>query len=220
MSHESEQDQLLDHNYDGIQEYDNPLPTWWTTLFWVTIVFSVFYVVYFHFGQGKLVIDAYNDDMIAFYELQAEQLLALGPIGEGTLSDLMKDDAMMAGGAQIFTSKCAQCHAKDGGGNIGPNLTDDYWLHGGKLTDIYHTVTEGVPSKGMLSWKNQLGPAEIMSVAAYVGTLRGTEPAKPKEPQGELFKYDLDAILADEAAQSDEGEAESAETAPAEEPTG
>ena len=102
MSDGTEQDHLLDHNYDGIQEYDNPLPTWWTTLFWVTIVFSVLYATHYHFGKGKLDIAAYNEDMIAFYELQAEQLLALGPIGEGTLSSLMDDDTMMAGGGQIF----------------------------------------------------------------------------------------------------------------------
>jgi cytochrome c oxidase cbb3-type subunit 3 len=166
MSNGREQDHLLNHNYDGIQEYDNPLPTWWTTLFWTTIVFSVLYAVYFHFGHGKLAVEAYNEDMIAYYELQAEQLLALGPIRESTLLALQDDDAMMAGGQQIFVSKCAQCHANDGGGNIGPNLTDGFWLHGGRLTDIYHTVMEGVPSKGMLAWKNQLGPAEIMSVSA------------------------------------------------------
>ena len=89
MSELNTDDQLLDHNYDGIQEYDNPLPTWWVTLFWISIVFAVFYAVYFHFGQGKLAVEAYNEDMVAFYELQAEQLLAMGEIQESTLLDLM-----------------------------------------------------------------------------------------------------------------------------------
>jgi len=215
MSEQNTPDQLLDHNYDGIQEYDNPLPTWWVTLFWISIVFAVFYSVYFHFGHGKLAVEAYNEDMVAFYELQAEQLLALGEIKESTLLDLMEDDSMMATGASLFASKCAQCHGNKGEGNIGPNLTDEYWLHGGKLTDVYYTVTEGVPSKGMLAWKNQLGPAEILSVSAFVGSLRGSNPSPAKEPQGEAFEYDVEAILAEEAAAA-EGDAEETEDEAAE----
>ena len=134
----------------------------------------------------------------------------------GTTLDLMNDEAMMATGASLFVSKCAQCHGNKGEGNIGPNLTDTYWLHGGKLTDIYHTVTEGVPSKGMLAWKNQLGPAEILSVSAFVGSLRDSNPSPAKEPQGKAFEYDVEAILAEEAvaAETDavEGEAESEAT--------
>jgi len=218
MSEQNTQDQLLDHNYDGIQEYDNPLPTWWVTMFWISIVFAVFYAVYFHFGHGKLAVEAYNEDMVAFYELQAEQLLAMGKIKESTLLGLMEDDSMMATGASLFATKCAQCHGNKGEGNIGPNLTDEYWLHGGKLTDIYYTVTEGVPSKGMLAWKNQLGPAEILSVSAYVGALRGSNPSPSKEPQGDPFEYDVEAILAEEAAAAEadaketEGEAVETET--------
>jgi len=213
MSELNTEDQLLDHNYDGIQEYDNPLPTWWVTMFWISIVFAVFYTVYYHYGHGKLAIEAYNEDMVAFYELQAEQLLAMGEIKESTLLTLMDDDAMMATGASLFVSKCAQCHGNKGEGNIGPNLTDEYWLHGGKLTDIYQTVTEGVPSKGMLAWKNQLGPAEIMSVSAFVGSLRGSSPSPAKEPQGDVFTYDIEAILAEEAAAAEEGAEEAAEEA-------
>ncbi len=207
MSDGTDQDRLLEHNYDGIQEYDNPLPRWWLALFWITIVFSAFYVLYFHFGQGKLAVEAYNEDMIAYYELQAQQLLALGEIKESTLLDLMEDDAMMAGGQALYVSKCTQCHGENGQGNIGPNLTDDYWLHGGKLTDIYHTVTEGVPTKGMLAWKNQLGPAEILSVSAYVGSLRGSNPPDAKAAQGKLEPYDAEATLAAEAAE-DAGDTE------------
>ena len=213
MSELNTDDQLLDHNYDGIQEYDNPLPTWWVTMFWISIVFAVFYAVYFHFGHGKLAVEAYNEDMVAFYELQAEQLLAMGKIKESTLLDLMEDDSMMATGASLFATKCAQCHGNKGEGNIGPNLTDEYWLHGGKLTDIYYTVTEGVPSKGMLAWKNQLGPAEILSVSAFVGSLRGSSPSPAKEPQGDVFTYDVEAILAEEAAAAEEGAEEAAEEA-------
>ena len=190
-----EQDRVLGHSYDGIEEYDNPLPRWWQGLFWLTIVFSALYFVFFHFGPGKLPIESYNEDMVAFYELQAQQILALGEIRESTFLDLMKDEAMMAGAAQVFQTKCTQCHGARGEGGIGPNLTDDFWLHGGKLTDIYRTVTEGVPAKGMLAWKNQLGPAQILSVASFVGTLRGTEPPGAKAPQGTEFVYDAQAAL-------------------------
>jgi len=186
---EQPQDHLLDHNYDGIQEYDNPMPRWWVAIFWVTIVFSVFYAIFYHGGPGKLAIEAYNEDMVAYYDLQAKQFLALGDVTEGMLHGLMDNEAMMAGAAQLFVSRCAQCHGTHAEGNIGPNLTDQYWLHGNRLTDIYHTIMEGVADKGMQSWKNVLRPAEILSLAAYVGTLRGSKPDKPKAPQGELTPY-------------------------------
>jgi cytochrome c oxidase cbb3-type subunit 3 len=190
MSDRNDQDKILDHNYDGIQEYDNPMPRWWLALFFVTIVFAVVYALYYHFGPGLLAVDRYDRDMAAYYELQAQQLAALGEINEETLAGVMQNPSMMAGAQALFQTKCSQCHGMAGEGNIGPNLTDDYWLHGGKLVDIYHTVSEGVPSKGMLAWRTQLRPAELLSVSAYVGTLRGTSPPNPKDPQGELQPYD------------------------------
>jgi len=186
-----DQQHLLEHNYDGIQEYDNPLPRWWVALFWLTIAFSPFYVLFYHAGPGKLAIEAYNEDMIAYYDLQAQQFLAMGEITEDMLHGLTDDDAMMAGAQQLFVAKCAQCHGSSGEGGIGPNLTDDYWLHGGKLVDIFNTVTEGVPAKGMMSWKTQLRPAELLSVAAFVGMLRGSTPPGSKAPQGELEPYEF-----------------------------
>jgi cytochrome c oxidase cbb3-type subunit 3 len=182
----SDQDHLLDHNYDGIQEYDNPLPRWWLALFWATIIFTPLYILYFHFGGGMLAIERYDQEMIAFYDNQAEELLALGEITENTLVDLMADQSMMNGGEKIFQAKCATCHGMFGEGGIGPNLTDDYWLHGGQLMDVYRTVREGVPAKGMLAWERQLRPAELMAVSSYVGTMLGTEPPNPKPPQGDL----------------------------------
>jgi cytochrome c oxidase cbb3-type subunit 3 len=201
MSNEIDQDKLLDHNYDGIQEYDNPMPRWWLAVFYITIVFSVFYTLYFHFGPGLLVAEAYNRDMAAYYELQAQQLAALGEINESTLTEVMQNPSMMAGAQALFQTKCSQCHGMAGEGGIGPNLTDDYWLHGGNLVDIYHTVSEGVTAKGMLAWKNQLPPAELLAVSSYVGTLRGTTPANPKDPQGELQPYDPDAAGPEEPAE-------------------
>ena len=183
----SDQDHLLDHSYDGIQEYDNPLPRWWLGIFWATIIFTPLYILYFHFGGGMLATERYDEAMIAFYDKQAEQLLALGEINENTLVDLTADASMMNGGKKIFQTKCATCHGMFGEGGIGPNLTDDYWLHGGQLMDVYKTVREGVPAKGMLSWERQLRPAELMAVSSYVGTLLGSEPPNPKAAQGDLF---------------------------------
>jgi cytochrome c oxidase cbb3-type subunit 3 len=196
MSDESRQDQILDHNYDGIQEYDNPLPRWWLYLFYGSIVFSAVYALYFHFGPGLLAVDSYNKSMIAYYEKQAEELAAMGEITEETLTNAMDNPSMMAGAQQIFQSKCVQCHGVYGEGNIGPNLTDNYWIHGPLLTDIYRIVHDGVVAKGMLAWKNQLRPAELIAVSAYVGTLRGSAPANPKAPQGDLHPYDPGAALA------------------------
>jgi len=187
-SHETlDQDHLLDHSYDGIQEYDNPLPRWWLAIFWASIIFAPLYVLYFHFGGGMLATERYDEEMIAFYDKQAEQLLALGEISEGTLVGLTADESMMNAGRKVFQSKCSTCHGMFGEGGIGPNLTDDYWLHGGQLLDIYKTVTEGVPSKGMLAWERQLRPAQLMAVSAYVGTLLGNQTPNTKAAQGDHF---------------------------------
>jgi cytochrome c oxidase cbb3-type subunit 3 len=185
-SNDHDQDYLLEHSYDGIQEYDNPLPRWWVNLFWITIVLTPLYIVYFHFGPGPLAHDRYDAEMVEFFDRQAQQLLALGEITEATLVDLTGDASMMSTGEKIFRGKCATCHGMFGEGNIGPNLTDEYWLHGGQLMDIYGVVRAGVPTKGMVAWERQLKPAELLAVSSYVGTLLETDPPNPKAPQGEL----------------------------------
>ena len=206
-------DRLLDHSYDGIQEYDNPLPGWWLAIFWVTIIFSPLYILYFHFGGGMLATERYDEEMIAFFDKQAEQLLALGEVSEGTLVDLMTDQSMMNAGRKVYQSKCATCHGMFGEGGIGPNLTDEYWLHGGQLMDVYKTVREGVPAKGMLAWERQLRPAELMAVSSYVGTLLGSEPPNPKTSQGDHFVRQAPALADEIEAVNDE-----ASTEPAAEP--
>lgn len=191
--HEHEQpektshDQLLDHSYDGIQEYDNPLPRWWVWIFWASILFAPLYITYYHFGPGMLAIDSYDQAMVAFFDNQAKELLAMGQIDNALLDGLQDDAAMMKGAKKIFQSKCASCHGIFGEGGIGPNLTDNYWIHGGLPTDIYTTVSDGVPSKGMLAWKRSLRPAELLAVSAFVGTLLGSDPPNSKEAQGKEF---------------------------------
>jgi len=188
MPNKHEQDHLLEHNYDGIQEYDNPMPRWWVYIFWVTILFSLLY--WFNvpgFGIGKGRIANYNRDMAAAAaaaaKREAAQPAAASP---EQLTAMTKDAGALALGRQTFGQNCAACHRADAGGQIGPNLTDDYWLHGAAIDQIRNTVTNGVLEKGMPPWGKVLKPAQLDAVVAYVFTLRGANPPNPKPPQGEL----------------------------------
>ena len=188
MPNKQEQDHLLEHNYDGIQEFDNPMPRWWVYIFWATIVFSILY--YFNvpgIGIGKGRIANYNETMAAARAAEAKRVAAQ-PAGSSPeqLVALSKDATALASGKQTFTQNCAACHRADAGGQIGPNLTDDYWLHGAAIDQIHKTVTDGVLEKGMPPWGKVLKPAQLDAVVAYVYTLRGTNPPNPKAPQGEL----------------------------------
>ncbi len=188
-------DRLLEHQYDGIQEYDNPLPGWWTVILWATIVWAGLY--FFNFipgvGSGKGRIAQYQADSLA-----AAEKYGLAKPGTSTVPDValllaaLKDPAEIAAGRAIFTdpSRCASCHLADGGGLVGPNLTDDYWIHGPRPADILRTINDGVPDKGMLTWGPILGPKKVVEVAAYVVTLHGARVSTPKEPQGTKYAYD------------------------------
>lgn len=178
------QDRLLDHNYDGIQEFDNPMPRWWVILFWATIVFSLLYwlnVPWIGPGPGR----------IAAYEAEMEharvELAAAGAVSgptEEQLATLASDSATLARGKEAFALNCAACHRADGGGLIGPNLTDDAWLHGGQPTAIHRTIAEGVLAKGMPAWGKVLRPEQIDALTVYVVSLKGTNPPNPKPPEG------------------------------------
>ncbi len=177
-----QQDRLLEHEYDGIREYDNPMPRWWLLTFVVTIVFSIIYTLNVGpIGNGKGRIADYEASMQAF---AAAHPAPTGKISGEALLALAKRPETRALGEKTFKGTCAPCHRPDGGGLIGPNLTDDYWLHGGSITDVYTTVTSGVLEKGMPAWGKMLKPAELEAVVAYVWTLKGTNPPNPKAPQG------------------------------------
>ena len=179
-------DRLLSHDYDGIQEYDNPLPSWWNWLFLATIVFSVGYYLYYQLGPGPSLIAQYEQEMREHTQQQAKLALpaGVGGVSEDSLRALMKDAKAMAAGKEMFAVRCMPCHGPEGQGIIGPNLTDDYWLHGRTLADIRRTIHDGIPDKGMIPWKDQLKPTEIDAMTAYVATLSGTKPANAKPPQG------------------------------------
>lgn len=177
--------EIFEHQYDGIREYDNPLPGWWKLLFVVTIAFSAWYVVYYHMGQGESVQGEYDRQMLELYDLQAKEILKLGPITDETIAKVGSQPEVIAGARGLFAQRCAVCHGTAGEGSIGPNLTDDYWLHGAKPTDIHRTISDGVPAKGMVAWKSQLPAGQILALSSYVVSLRGTNPANPKAPQGD-----------------------------------
>ncbi len=181
--HESQEDSLTGHEYDGIQEYDNPLPPWWKNIFWGTFVFSLGYGFHYHLSQqGMSVADAYEQDMREFREETAKKLVGTEVTEEG-LTRLMKNAQMLNDASTIYAAKCKACHAEHGEGLIGPNLTDDSWIHGkGSLMDIYGVVATGVQVKGMPAWEKLLTPIELQKVVGLVGSFRGKNlPGKVAE---------------------------------------
>jgi cytochrome c oxidase cbb3-type subunit 3 len=186
---EEEETIMLDHNYDGIRELDNHLPPWWKWTFYLSIVFAVVYMVSYHvIGNMPLQIDEYNKEVAIAQEaaLQRAANAPLANIDESNV-EMATDPADLAKGKQVFMNSCAQCHKEQGEGGIGPNLTDDYWLHGGSISEVFVTIKNGVPEKGMISWEPVLSPTQMQNVASYIMTLRGTNPPNAKAPQGELY---------------------------------
>ena len=181
MSNDPKDPLLLDHNYDGIQELDNQLPRWWVWLFYITIIYSAVYLVYYHVTRtGDLQTAEYDKEMKAG---NAIKTAAMGNF-ESSIPSLLpsKDGAVIESGRQIYVKFCAPCHRADGGGLVGPNLTDDYWIHGSSYADTVKVIWDGVPAKGMITWKAVLKPDEIQSVASYLYTLRGAKLATPGKP--------------------------------------
>lgn len=176
---------LIEHDYDGIQELDNPTPAWFMYLFYVTIAFGIGYLLIYHvFGVGQLQYDEYRTEMaVAAKEKAAFLAKSADKVDENTVK-LTSDAGVLAAGKSIFQERCAACHGNNGQGMVGPNLTDDYWLHGDKINDIFKTIKYGVQSKGMPTWESQLTAKQISDVANYIESLHGSHPANPKEPQG------------------------------------
>jgi cytochrome c oxidase cbb3-type subunit 3 len=181
MSNDPQEPLLLDHNYDGIQELDNNLPRWWVWLFYITIIFSAVYLVLYHVAKAApLSEQEYKQEMKAGTALKAAAMTKF----EANLSSLAPstDPAVLDGGRQTYAKLCAPCHRVDGGGLVGPNLTDNYWIHGSNYVDTVKVIWDGVPAKGMITWKAMLKPDEIQAVASYIYTLRGAKLATPGKP--------------------------------------
>lgn len=181
MSQNKPQDKLLDHDSDGIQEYDNDLPRWWLYLFYFTIAWSAVYIWFFHLSGRPTPREALEQQMVA------QQNAPSSSDGESVnWAALASDEKVKTKGREVFMGKCMPCHSADGGGLVGPNLTDKHWIHGGKPNDIYKVVQNGVPEKGMLAWKNLMTKEELIGVTVHVLSLKGTKPANPKAPEGKL----------------------------------
>ncbi len=176
----------FDHDFDGIRELDNRIPPWFSTLFAVTVLFAAVYLLNFHvFGSSKLMIEEYRDE-VAAAEIQRRVMLAAeGTIDENTLVALLDAEALSRGGNE-FTKYCVSCHGNRGEGLVGPNLTDRYWIHGAGVRNVYATIKNGVPAKGMISWQLVFTPKQIQEIASYVLTLQGTNPPNAKKPEGQL----------------------------------
>jgi cytochrome c oxidase cbb3-type subunit 3 len=186
--HPRSEAEILDHEYDGIREYDNPMPRWWKLIFWVSFYFSLGYLIHYHVtGNGTSVAAAYEADVAAAREAQALALLGTETT-EDSLLKLSTDSKMMADAAKLFAVRCSPCHGPNAEGLIGPNLTDGYWLNGdAKLLTIHSIIDNGVMAKGMPAWNRQLRPIETAKLAAYIGTLRNTNHAGGKGPEGHLI---------------------------------
>lgn len=175
---------MLDHDYDGIKELDNVLPPWWKYLFYVTIVFSVIYILNYHITNVWALSEGEYKEEIKLAELQRAELIGSGAFITEKNVTALTDPASLALGSETFKKNCAACHGFKGEGLVGPNMTDEFWINGGGIKNIFRTVTNGVPEKGMLSWKAQLNPKAIQEVGSYILSLYGTNPPNPKAPQG------------------------------------
>ncbi len=176
------------HAYDDIEEFDNHLPNWWLVTLYGAVVFAIGYWFHYEvFHSGPTSNEAYEQSVAVDRRAAAARARAAGAMTDDALVTLSHDTASVAAGQQIFTTNCVACHAANAGGIIGPNLTDNAWIHGGRPTQIFQTVLNGVPAKGMVAWGPQLGMERVQNVVAYVLTLRNTNVAGGKAPQGDVF---------------------------------
>ncbi|WP_010253938.1 cbb3-type cytochrome c oxidase N-terminal domain-containing protein [Myroides injenensis] len=204
---EEEHNLLLDHDYDGIKELNNELPPWWVGLFYATIIFAVIYLLRFEvFGGDSQVMEfekemAHAKEQVEEYKKNAPDMLT------AEQAVFLTDPADLAVGKTLFDTNCAVCHKADGGGAIGPNLTDDHWILGGGMMHIFNTISEGGrPGKGMVPWKSTFKPSEIEKIASYVITLNGTVPAEAKAPEGDIIWSKADLDKGEDEASTNEAE--------------
>lgn len=192
---EEEGEIILDHNYDGIKELDNNLPPWWVYSFYISIAFAVIYMARYHVFNA--------DDQFVEYEIEYAEAnkaieeykkTAKGLVDFNTV-EILTETSDLKTGQKLFETNCVVCHKSDGGGGIGPNLTDENWILGGGIKNVFKTISEGGrDGKGMVAWKSELKPLEMAQVASYVLKFQGTTPAEPKDPEGDIW---IDATLKD-----------------------
>lgn len=177
---------IADHEYDGIKELDNDLPPWWKWLFYICIAFGIIYMVRLWVFEAD---DLYQESEYQNEMAEAASLIPAQPSAAEFEVKLLTDEASIAKGKEVYDKICQVCHLLDGGGLVGPNFTDDYWIHGNTIEDWFEIVSNGVIEKGMIPYKDQLSPTQRLEVLAYIATLHGTAPASPKAPQGEQMEW-------------------------------
>lgn len=184
---EREKDIMFDHDFDGIKELDSKIPPWFSWLFILTIIFAAYYMIDYHvIGSGQVQHEEYAQE-VEIASLEREALIKSGAfVNEETVTVITEASGLEAGKA-IYDLNCIACHAADGGGIVGPNLTDDYWIHGGGIKNVFKVIKYGVVEKGMIAWQTQLNPNQMQEVASYVLSLHGTTPAAPKQAEGEIW---------------------------------
>ncbi|WP_396157061.1 cbb3-type cytochrome c oxidase N-terminal domain-containing protein [Flavobacterium sp.] len=194
---EQESDVMLDHNYDGIRELDNVLPPWWVYLFYGTIIFGAVYLVRFQIMDGNSQEQEFQMEMQEAKVAVAEYMKTAPDMMSKEKVTLLTDASSLAAGKTIYTTNCVACHRPDGGGQIGPNLTDKYWILGGGIKNVFNTLMEGGrDGKGMVSWKASIKPSDIQKVASYVLSLQGSNPKDPKPAEPEAVEWKEERVAA------------------------
>ncbi len=184
---EREKDIMFDHDFDGIKELDSKIPPWFSWLFILTIIFAAYYMIDYHvIGSGQVMQEEYSAE-VNKASLEREALIKSGAFVNEETVTLLTDATNIQKGKEVYEANCIACHAADGGGIVGPNLTDDYWIHGGGIKNVFKVIKYGVVEKGMIAWQTQLSPNQMQEVASYVLSFHGTTPAAPKQPEGEIW---------------------------------
>lgn len=199
---EEESSVATEHVYDDIRELDNKLPPWWVYLFYITIIFAVVYYLHYEtLGTGASQAEEYEAEMAQAEADVQTYLASLDNVLDETNVTLSTDQVDLDAGQAIYETNCAVCHVADGGGGVGPNFTDKYWIHGGDIPSIFTTIKYGVPAKGMIAWESQLSAKQMQQVASYIYNMEGTTSANPKDPQGELFERGGEASAVTESTE-------------------
>ncbi|MFC4232468.1 cbb3-type cytochrome c oxidase N-terminal domain-containing protein [Parasediminibacterium paludis] len=184
------------HSYDGIHELDNVTPPWFKVAFIASIIFAFGYLYRYQVAKSApSQIEEYNIE-VAEAKVQQEEYLKSQKDNVDENSVVMLDADGVSSGAALFKTNCVACHGAQGQGGVGPNLTDDYWLHGGGIKDVFKTIKYGWQEKGMKSWKDDFSPVQMAQLASFVKSLKGTKPPTPKDPQGDLYKEVADSTTA------------------------